>query len=46
MMSWAPGPAGTVTRVQADPPSVLSHVPDPPVPSVPEITVSSPRAAA
>ena len=39
-------PAGTVTGVHVDPPSVLSQVAAAPLPSVPEITVSWPAAAA
>ena len=42
----APWPAGTVTGLQAVPPSVLSQVPHPPPRSVPAITVSSPLVAA
>ena len=46
MVFSAPWPAGMLTWVQADPPSVLSQVPHPPSASVPEITVSSPLVAA
>ena len=46
MVFSAPWPSGTVTCVHADPPSVLSQVPDPPLLSAPEITVSSPLEAA
>ena len=42
MVPSAPPVAGIVTGVQADPPSVLSHVPYWPSAYWPEITVASP----